>query len=99
MQTKLATRTARAKLAPRHRPYFHTLRPGLHIAYRKGKRGGMWLGRTYLDGRYIVEYLVPADDDLSTPDAVDYATAVTKVLAWSQRKIEEARKAARQAKE
>jgi integrase len=69
--TKLATREARRKLAPRGRPYWRTIEEGLHVGYRKPKAGsGKWLVRHYIgDQAYEVRVLAIADD-LSDADGV-----------------------------
>src|SRR6516162_2931240 len=53
----LETRTARSRLAVRHKPYFRLIEPGLHLGYRKLTSGpGTWLARRYVsNGRYVVE--------------------------------------------
>ncbi len=59
----LGTREARSTLARRHNPYWREITPGLHIGYRKGKRGGSWIGRKLLDdGRHQKWKLATADD-------------------------------------
>jgi integrase len=60
---KLDTPTARAKLAPSGVPYWRSLDSGLHIGYRKGKTGGVWVLRRYLGaGSYRVENIGKSDD-------------------------------------
>ena len=51
--SKLDTRNARDKLKPRARPYFRALTPGVHLGYRRRRKGskdkgGMWLVRRYI---------------------------------------------------
>ncbi|ACA21158.1 integrase family protein [Methylobacterium sp. 4-46] len=60
----LDSRTARARLEPRGKPYFRTLEPGLHLGYRRLARGaGKWVARHYVGERaYEVETLATADD-------------------------------------
>jgi integrase len=61
----LDSRTARAGLKVRGKPYYRAIGPGLHIGYRKGKKGGRWVARLYAgDGNYRVEALADADDML-----------------------------------
>jgi len=38
----LETRTARLKLAVRKKPYTVMLAPGIHLAYRRNKKFGVW---------------------------------------------------------
>jgi len=72
---RLQTRDARRKLAERHEPYWHELRRGSHLGYRKGGSGGVWWLREFRSGRYAKRRLGIADDDLDG-DA-------TAVLSWS----------------
>lgn len=60
----LETRTARSRLAPKGKPYFRSLEPGLHLGYRKPKSGaGKWVARHYVgDQAYAVETIATADD-------------------------------------
>jgi integrase len=68
----LETRTARHRLAVRHKPYFRLIEPGLHLGYRRLNGPGTWLARRYVsDGRYVTENLRTADGALVLAD--DYA--------------------------
>lgn len=60
----LDTRTARARLEARSKPYFRNLEPGLHLGYRKPSKGaGRWLARHYVgEQSYEVETIGTADD-------------------------------------
>ena len=61
----LDSREARRALKPRGKPYFKSIGPGLHIGYRKGRSGGVWLARIYVgNARYEYEKLGPADDNI-----------------------------------
>jgi integrase len=78
---RLSTREARKKLASRDKPYFHELRRGLAVGYRKGTDGGSWVLREFnpkagKEGRggYVQRRLGVADDDLAA-DGVS-------VLSW-----------------
>ena len=74
---KLDTRTARAKLAPSGKPYFHAIDHGLHLGYRKGARAGRWVARIYRgDQKYVVETIGTADDTAAADGVA--------VLDWSQ---------------
>ena len=60
---KLGSRSAREMLKPQGKPYYRALDRELHIGYRKGKTGGVWVARWYVgDGAYKVETIWPADD-------------------------------------
>jgi len=60
----LETRTARARLKPRGKPYYRAIEPGLHLGYRRPLSGaGKWVVRHYAgDEAYKVETLATADD-------------------------------------
>jgi integrase len=60
---KLDSRAAREKLKFSPKPYYRALDSGLHLGYRKGKKGGKWVVRRYLGGEnYKVETIGTADD-------------------------------------
>jgi integrase len=62
-EASLETRTARAKLRPRGKPYYRSIGPGLHLGYRKGDEARKWVARLYAgDGAYRVETIADADD-------------------------------------
>jgi integrase len=44
---ELGSRSARARLPIRVHPYFAHIQDGLSVGYRRGKRGGSWIARTY----------------------------------------------------
>jgi len=60
----LSTRSARARLATRAKPYWRILDHGLHLGYRKGKRAGRWVARLYDDEKrtYVTRTIGTADD-------------------------------------
>jgi integrase len=59
----LETREARSKLKVSGKPYWRSIGLGLHLGYRKGKRGGIWVVRRYLgEQSYKVESIAIADD-------------------------------------
>jgi len=67
---RLETRTARANLKPATKPYFRAIEQGLHLGYRKGKVGGVWVMRRYLgEQEYKVEKIGTADDTLDADGA------------------------------
>jgi integrase len=65
-EVPLKTRTARLKLAGRHKPYFCGVTEGVHLGYRRSTisgKAGSWLCRRHLGGtRYAVHLLGAADD-------------------------------------
>jgi len=59
----IETREARIKLKPRGKPYWRSIGKGLHVGYRKGKRGGVWVIRRYMGaGDYKVGTIAAAND-------------------------------------
>jgi hypothetical protein len=59
----LESRTARAKLQKRGKPYYKALSPGCHLGYRRNTGGGRWVARIYVGDRdYRVEAFADADD-------------------------------------
>jgi integrase len=61
--SSLESRAARAKLKPGGKPYYKSIDRGLHLGYRKGKRGGRWVVRRYVGAsKYVVETIGDADD-------------------------------------
>jgi len=81
---RLQTKEARRLLPVAHEPYWHEVRPLLHIGFRKGRRSGTWLLRENVNGRRYKRRLGLADDEnvdadhltvLSFEDALKIATA------------------------
>jgi integrase len=59
----IETREARRKLKLSGKPHWKAIGLGLHVGYRKGRRGGVWVVRRYCGGqRYKVESIALADD-------------------------------------
>ncbi len=60
---KLDSRAARAELSQSPKPYYTAIDRGVHLGYRKGKRGGKWVLRTYAGaGTYDVETFATTDE-------------------------------------
>jgi integrase len=76
--TRLDSRTVRAKLKPRGRPYWSKAGDGLDLGYRRIKTGiGSWVLRRYAgDERYVLQTFSTADD-------VDEADGV-RILTYHQ---------------
>ena len=56
------------------KPYFRRLDANLHLGYRKGKRGGVWVVRRYVgDEKYAIE-TIGAADDKAAADGVETLT-------------------------
>ena len=61
----IESREARLKLKISGRPYWRSIGRGLHLGYRKGKTGGVWVIRRYQgDQTYSVRTIAQADDAL-----------------------------------
>jgi len=72
---RLQTPDARRKLSIGHEPFWHEVRRGLYLGYRKGLNGGVWWVREYRGGRYAKRRLGIADDEINADGAT--------VLSWS----------------
>lgn len=75
---KLESRTARSSIPADNKIQWRSIHSGLHLGYRKGKRGGRWLARVYDQQahRYAVKTIGTADD-MSDADGI-------RVFSWSQ---------------
>lgn len=63
-ESKIAGRADRKRLPVRPAPYWRGIDPDVHLGYRKGTRGGVWLVR-WRDGKaYQQRPLGTADDEL-----------------------------------
>ena len=61
----IESREARRKLPVSGKPYWRAIGRGLHVGYRKGKTGGVWVIRRYLGNQtYNLETIAEADDVL-----------------------------------
>lgn len=77
MAINLKTKSARAALAPRRNPYFHCLRPGLYIGYRRTEEGdGTWIARKLQEG--TKQYVFRSFGALP-----GYEDAVREAEAWA----------------
>lgn len=87
----LESRTARSRLTARNEPYWRTIDPGAHLGYYRGRRGGSWLARVYLDGRYRKTTLGKADDvsDADGLAILSFAQAQGAARAWFARTARE----------
>ena len=80
----LETRTARAKLKARGKPYYRSIGPDIHLGYRKGADTRGWVARTYIGGgNYSVQGIAHADDlvDADGQTILSFAQAQAKARA------------------
>jgi integrase len=80
---KLDSRTAREKLPVSGKPRFLSIGKNLHLGYRKGKSGGVWVMRRYVSDRknpYVVGTIGTADDraDADGVEVLTFHQAVDK---------------------
>ena len=68
---RLGSRDARSKLRRRTKPYWREIYQGLHVGYRKGKKGGAWLGRKYLGDQNYKVWRLGLSDDVEDADGVN----------------------------
>src|SRR5207248_113942 len=89
---KIDTRSARTKLPARREPYWTVLSTGCALGYRKGAKGGTWIGRFRgEDGRQHYGPLGAADD-ARDPDGLSvfsFSQAQERARAWFDRKAKE----------
>lgn len=64
IESKIAGRADRKRLAVSSTPYWRGIDPEVHLGYRKGKRGGVWLVRWRHGEGYRQRTLGVADDEL-----------------------------------
>lgn len=91
---RIDTRSARGKLPKRREPHWTRLQKGLAVGYRKGAKGGTWIGR-FRDTESQHHYLsIGLADDALDADGVrvfDFDSAQAAARAWF---AHESRKAA-----
>ena len=83
MRAKTNTISRRRKLPVATHPVWDTIgdaRSGLKLGYRKGKRGGVWVGKLVVDGARVETTLGPADD---AGTGLSYAEAAASAIAWA----------------
>jgi len=77
MAVNLKSASARAALEPRRNPYFHCLRIGVYLGYRRTEEGdGSWIARRLKDGTKSYEFR-----SLGTLSGYDEAVKLTE--AWA----------------
>jgi integrase len=85
-EVRLQERAARARLAPRHHPYWRSISEGRHLGYYRGRRGGSWIARCRPPegGDYLTNALGTADDQVEADGThiLDWRQALDAALAW-----------------
>ncbi len=83
--SRFETRTARRRVKAYHEPYWIGIGKALYLGYRKGKTGGSWIARAYVDGQYKKRKLGNADDyqDANNLDILDYFQAQERVRSFA----------------
>lgn len=89
---RLDTPAKRAALPPRPKPYFIPAgagRDGASLGYRRNASGqGTWIARLKIGNTPMEHGLGAADDAGAAPDALTFAGARAKALAWCERQRE-----------
>lgn len=80
----------RARLKPRHHPYWRGLAQGFHLGYYRGKRSGTWVVRYRPPGSaeaYVTETLGQADDVVQADGGtiLSWGQAFEKATTWVKR--------------
>jgi integrase len=89
---KIDTRTARLKLPKRREPYWTVISAGHALGYRRGEKGGTWIGKFRgEDGTRRLEALGAADDAAEADGlrVFSFTQAQTMARDWFQRKARE----------
>lgn len=85
---RLQDRAARARLKPRHHPYWRAISDGRHLGYYRGKQSGSWIARCRSpDARdYVTQPLGTADDLVSADGEgiLDWKQALDAAIGWFQ---------------
>jgi integrase len=80
--SRLESREARSKLSHREsrEPYWRSIHAGLHLGYRRGARGGVWIVRVNHDGAYRKVTIGRADDlrDANGENILSYRQALDR---------------------
>lgn len=83
--TQLSTPNARKALKQRREPYWHVIHEGFALGYRKGSRGGTWIGRIYTPAGGRKYEALGIADDFSGPNVVDFKAATARAREWAER--------------
>jgi integrase len=86
--SSLETRTARARLAVRRKPYFTKIAKGLSLGYYRGAVAGAWIARYYRGAQTYNTTTIGGADDTVDADGVkvfDYWQAQEQARQWGER--------------
>jgi len=85
-EARLQERSARARLAPRHHPYWRSISPGRHLGYYKGRRCCSWIARCFdpNEREYLTKPLGAADDHFASDGSaiLSWKEALEQALDW-----------------
>lgn len=84
-EARLHERSARARLKPRHHPYWRLIARGRHLGYYKGGRAGSWVARCSRRHEGYLTNVLGSADDACPSDGVSvlsWKEALDKALAW-----------------
>src|SRR3569833_1251231 len=86
-EVRLQERSVRARLAPRHHPYWRMISEGAHIGYYRGARGGKWIARHREPGSSAAHatFALGAADDLVECDGrnvLSFKQTLDKATEW-----------------
>jgi hypothetical protein len=89
---KIDTRTARSRLAERREPYWTVISAGCALGYRRGVKGGTWVGRFRDDMNRQHYFPLGAVDDARDADGItvfSFVQAQELARAWFLQKARE----------
>ena len=85
-EARLQERSARARLAPRHHPYWRAISQGRHLGYYKGRVSCCWIARCFdpNERKYLTKALGAADDQFASDGIaiLDWKQALDQALEW-----------------
>jgi hypothetical protein len=85
-EARLQERSARARLAPRHHPYWRSISQGRHLGYYKGRRSCSWIARCFdpNEREYLTKPLGAADDHFPSDGTtiLNSKEALERALEW-----------------
>jgi integrase len=85
-EARLQERSVRARLAPRHHPYWRSISQGRHLGYYKGRRSCSWIARCFDPNQreYLTKSLGTADDHFPSDGStiLSWKEALEQALEW-----------------